>query len=351
MPVTAQMLANAANAALEFHMDRGRVFDQSIQARPFLKRMAAKAKKFPGGKDNITIRVVGDYTTTIMGFSYDDQISYQNPANIKMLTYPWKEIHAGISMTMTELKTDGIHVVDSLDGKNTTEASQREMTALAGILENKIEDMAEGWARGVNEMLWRDGTQDAKQVPGLRSFILNSPSSAVMVAGVDQSANSWWRNRASLLINAATASNQNLITELEAEHLQLRRYGGRPNFFPVGSDFLEAYQRELRANGSYTQVGFRSGTGTDGGFGEVAFKGIPLEYDPTLDDLGLAKYGFLLDMDTIFPMDMESEGTLTAPKQHSPARPEDKYVLYRALTWTGGLVCRKRNANGIYSIA
>lgn len=351
MPVTPQMLANAANAAIEFHMDRGRVFDQSIQMKPLLKRMAAKAKSFPGGKDNITLRVVGDYTTTIMGYNYDDQVTYQNPTNIKTLTFPWKEIHAGISMTMTELKTDGIHVVDSMDGKSTTQASQREMTALASILENKIEDMSEGWARGANEMLWRDGTQDSKQVPGLLSFILPDPTTATIVAGVDQSANSWWRNRASLAINAATASNQNLTNTLETEFLQLRRYGGMPNAFLCGSDFIEAYQKELRANGSYTQTGFRSSGSTDAGMGEVAFKGVTLEYDPTLDDLGYTKYGFLLDMRTIFPMDMESEGSLTAPKQHNPARPEDKYVLYRALTWTGGMVCRKRNANGIYSIA
>lgn len=38
-------------------------------------------------------------------------------------------------------------------------------------------------------------------------------------------------------------------------------------------------------------------------------------------------------------------------KRHNPARPADKYVMYRALTWVGGLVCRQRNANGVYSIA
>jgi hypothetical protein len=37
-------------------------------------------------------------------------------------------------------------------------------------------------------------------------------------------------------------------------------------------------------------------------------------------------------------------------KKHNPARPADKYVLYRAQTWTGGLVCRQRNTSGVYSI-
>ena len=38
-------------------------------------------------------------------------------------------------------------------------------------------------------------------------------------------------------------------------------------------------------------------------------------------------------------------------KKHNPARPEDKYVMYRAMTWTGGLIINQRNANGVYSIA
>ena len=37
-------------------------------------------------------------------------------------------------------------------------------------------------------------------------------------------------------------------------------------------------------------------------------------------------------------------------QKHSPSRPEDKYVFYRAMTYMGGLVCNQRNANGVYSI-
>ena len=70
-------------------------------------------------------------------------------------------------------------------------------------------------------------------------------------------------------------------------------------------------------------------------------------YDPTLDDNSQSKYGYVLDCKTIMPMVMEGEDM----KQHNPARPEDKYVIYRAVTWTGGLICNQRNANGVYSIA
>jgi len=350
MAVSAAILNLAANAVMDFHFQRGKVFDQAIQEKPLLAWLAGKSKVFPGGKEQITVRVVGDYTSSFMGYSYDDTVSYGNPANLKTLVFPWKEIHDGYTMTYTELKQEGVHVVDSLDGKSTSESSDRDQILLAGILDHKNEQLAEGWARGCNDMSWKDGTQDAKQVPGILSFILDDPTTATLVAGIDQSVSTWWQNAYSIGVNAATASNQNLTNALETKWRQVRRYGGKPDKAFAGSDWLDAYVKECRVNGSLSQTGFADKT-MDNSNGEAAFKRVPIVYDPTLDDLGRSKYCYFLDGKTIRPMDMDSEGTLTQPKKHFPARPEDKYVLYRGLTWSGGLICTKRNANLVSSIA
>ncbi len=347
MAFSAQELANIANAAIDYHMDKGKVVSSTIQNKPLLAHMRSKQKTFPGGKDNITVRAKGDYTTTIMGYTHDDTVTYANPANIKTATYPWKEIHSGISLTLTELKKDGITVTDSANGRGTSNHSQREMTMLANLLEDKLEDMSEGTDRGMNDMFWQDGTQDANQVPGIRSFILNDPTSATVVAGIDQSSATWWRNRASLSINSATASNQNLVNELQKEFRQLRRYGNPKHIFLAGSDFMDAFEKELRALGNYTLTGWADKGRIDASIADLAFKGIDIQYDPTLDDDSLSKYGYVLDTNAIKPMVMEGEDM----KSHNPARPEDKYVLYRAITWTGGLVCNQRNTSGVYSIA
>lgn len=86
---------------------------------------------------------------------------------------------------------------------------------------------------------------------------------------------------------------------------------------------------------------------TDTGMADISFKGNPIQYDPTLDDLGKAKYLYVMDTRYIMPMVIEGE----KDKKHAPARPENKYVFYRAMTYMGGLVCKKRNAHGVYSIA
>lgn len=157
MPFTVQELENISNAVLDLHMDQGKVFSQTIQDKPLLSYMRKAEKSFPSGKENITGRAKGTYTTDIQGFSDDDEVGYGNPANIKTFTYPWKEIHSGIKVTLTELKKDGISVVDSATGKQTTEHSGREKTALANLLDDKIEDMVEGTDRGMNNMYWEDG--------------------------------------------------------------------------------------------------------------------------------------------------------------------------------------------------
>lgn len=347
MAFTVQELENTANAAIEYHFNTPEIVSQTLQDKPLLRVMRSKEKTFPGGKDEITVGVKGVYTTTIQGFSHDDSVSYSNPANIKRARYPWKLVHSGISFTMHELSKDGITIVDTTDGSGERRHSDREKTALANMLDDKLEDMQEGTDRGMNTMFWRDGTQDSALVPGVRSFVLDDPTSATVVGGIDQSANTWWRNRASLSIDASTPSNQNLVSTLQSEYRQLRRYGGRPTLWLAGSDFIEALEKEIREKGNYSETGFNRRENTEAGMADVYFKGNKIEYDPTLDDESLAKYCYALDPRHIFPKVIEGE----ARKKHSPARPPEKYVFYRAMTWMGGLVCRQRNAQGVYSIA
>ena len=81
---TAAQLENAFNSALAYFMDKGNTLDQSIQDKPLLRLLEGSAKEFPGGNRNIERRVVGDYTTTIMGYTNDDTVTYGNPANTKV---------------------------------------------------------------------------------------------------------------------------------------------------------------------------------------------------------------------------------------------------------------------------
>jgi len=356
MPFTAQELDNIASAALDFYI-KGPAMAQSIQARPLYDAMKRAQKTFPGGKSDIRRNVKGEYSTAFQGYSHDDTVGYVNPANLKQVNFPWKELHAGIAMTLTELKNDGISVVDSLNGDATTEHSDREMTAITNLLDDKLNDMSEGSARSFNEILWRDGTQSAKVPAGIQSLISLAPNSG-FTGGIDRAGNSWWRNRAFVGTLGSTnntgpkitasATNQTLTKRLRAEVRQLRRYGGKPSLLLAGSGFIEKLEAEVAEKGIYTQEGFKNEGKTDIGLATISMNGLgKFLYDPTLDDLGYSNFCYFIDPTHLYPMVMDGEDW----KQHSPARPAEKYVLYRGLTWTGGIVADQLNCHGVYEAA
>jgi len=238
--------------------------------------------------------------------------------------------------------------VDTMNGENTSEHSDLELVQLANILDDKLEDMSEGWARSFNDMLWADGSQDSDEIPGIKSIIVDDPSTGV-VGGLSGNTFDWWRNRALVGANAISGGTSNggaTIQTLQKEYRQLRRYGSDPEMWVAGSDFIDQLELELRANGNYTDAGFANRGKTELGMADLYFKGKQIMYDPTLDDLGESKRLYVIDTKHIFLDTMEGEDMRT----HTPARPAEKYVLFRAMTYTGGLVCNKRNSSGVYEI-
>lgn len=348
--VTLQQLENVANAAMEFRMDVGTVHDQSKQKKPLLREMEKRQKTYPGGKGlTMEVRVKGVYTSTIQGYGYDDEVDYSNPGNIRKANYQGKEIHIGIGCTLTELLEDGVSVVDSLSSEDVRKHADRAKTVLANIFDDKLDDMTEGRDIGMNDMYWDDGTQDAKLIPGIRSFIVDDPTSAAIVGGIDQQANSWWRNRANLSIDVSDPlQDQPLLAFWGPEFRQLTKRGkGHKHKAFCGNDFLTRMENELRANGSYTQTGWQGKENEDFAIRGVVHDGVVFEWDPTLDDMNLSDYCFVIDFNVIHPMVIEGQNW----KKHAPARPENKYVMYRAATYAGGLVCKQRNTSGVYALA
>lgn len=353
--ITAGQLESIASAALDFYV-RGDAFDQTTQDKPLLNALRGKQKTFPGGKEKISVPVVGEYLNShadfFKGFSGTDAVTFQNPAYLKRAAYGYFSVHAGITVSFDELKADGITILDSAFGEKTSQVSGRELTALTSLLDHKLQSMSEGWSREMNEMLWRDGTQDAKVPAGVLAYITDTTTTGT-IGGINRATSTWWRNRSLLGI---TAGSDNLTTQLRKEVRQLRRYGGKPDLILCGSKFLDALEAEVAAKSQYSQTGvagkrdIASPTIFVNGIGTFA-------YDPTLDDLQAAGAGggtidyskrcYMIDTDAIGLYVMEGEDN----KIHAPARPHDVYALYRSMTWTGGTVVKRMNSCGVYSIS
>lgn len=346
MPFTAAEVQYLTNTVLE-HNQKGAAKRQTDQRRPLYDDMMASKKTFGGGNEYLTIPVKGEYSSSFQGYSHDDPLTFGNPTNVKRAKGKWYEMASGIQVTFTELKEAGIHVQDSAMGENLANASDQDIYLLTNIIEDKFQDLDEGPKRSLAEIIWRDGTQDAKVFPGIQSIILGAPTTGITF-GLDRAQISWWRNRASLAINTGTPANQNLVTTLQREFRQLRRYAAQTpsHGFYCGSDFIDAFEQELRAKGNYTLDGWAKSGKIDASVADVSFKGVNLEYEPLLDDLGLAKYGYVLDRNTVKLRPMKGEEF----KNHTPARPVDVLAIYRGVTYTGLILADQLNTSGVYSI-
>ena len=366
MAFTPAELASIANSALDWYIsDSKSPFYQTIQDRPFLAAVERKAKSFPGGKGDISVAVKGNFgfphdtanapvtvpaggSDKLKGYTHDDTVGFYTPANVLRANFPWREHHLGLTLTHTQLKLDGISVTDT-DGKGTSNHSQREMTALINMLDDALFDFGEQYARGMNGLIWGDGTADPKALMGIRAFIVDNPA-AGSVGGLSRATYSWWRNLALTDANGGKAvvadlsDGGSLSKALQSLFLQLRRYGGKPSAIFCGSDFLHQLESEFRANGNYSMTGFTGGK--DMAVGDMSFNGLALNYDPSLDDLGRSKFGYIIDMDAIKLHKMDGEWR----HQHSPSRPPEKYVLYRSITSTGQMVATRLNSSAVVEI-
>jgi hypothetical protein len=366
MAFSTKEIENVANASMDYYFNKGDLFDQTIQARPLLDKMERKKKTFPGGKGNISLAVKGQYgdgsgNDVLKGYTHNDTVNFFTPANIKRAAYAWREHHIGLTLTHTELKIDGISVVDT-NGESTSNHSQRELTVLVNLLEDKLGELGEQYARSMNGLFYGDGTADPKALAGIQLLVAADPSVGT-AGGLDRATVDWWRNRArtaefgakvtatpSLSAHggdAVTSSPLNggtLLQALQYERRQLIRFGGQPDTMLCGSAFLDAMEKEIRANGGYSDTGFNKSI--DGAVGTLSFAGQSIQYDPTLDDMGMSKRAYWFDSKRLFLMAMEGEWR----KDHTPARPANQFVLYRSVTSTGQMVMTQANCHLVIDI-
>lgn len=359
MPFTAEELADINNMALEAYLDKGKVHKQDIANKPMLAAFDKRAGSFPGGKEYVSFLVGSGYGGgTLAGFEHDDQLSHYNPTGSARFRMPWKEHYLGTQVTMTELKYDGIDVVESGSDQRTREMNGRESQALANILNEKNEKLGADYNFSRDRLLHGDGTSDTKAFAGVRAFVLDNPF-AGMTGGISRPANIWWRNDAATAA-ANAAGGLNKITSastgggvlIEAMDKAARRRSkfanGQTNtLYFAGSDFIDAYKAEMRANGYYSQTGWRGQT-PDGSMADPNHGGLPLQWDPTMDDLGRSKFCYALDLGKRGLRFLYMDGQRY--KKHNPARPYDRMVMYNGISMTGCMVAKQLNTSGVYEI-
>jgi len=358
--LSAAVWADINNKALETYLDRGTVWKQDIANKPMLAAFNQRAGQFPGGKEFVSYLVGSGYGGgSLQGYTGDDQVDYYNPTGSQRARSAWKEHHIGTVLTMTELKMDGIDIVESGTDQTTRAMSDREMQALANILDEKNAKLGEDYTFSLDRLIHGNGSTDTKALAGVASILLANPFAGTTL-GINRAVHSYWRNDACTAaaagaggLGAITSNPANGGALIEAmdkadrRRSKFKRGSTNVRYF-CGSDFIDAYKRELRANGYYSQTGWQGKT-PDGSMADPNHGGLPLEWDPTMDDLSLTKRCYAIDMSRTGVRLMYMDGQRM--KKHNPARPYDRYVMYNGITMTGVMIAKQLNTSGVYDIA
>lgn len=360
MAFTADEINDINVGSLELYLDKGKVFKQNVANKPLLKAFDASAGRFSGGKEYVSFAVKsGQGGGSLRGYTGDQQVAYYNPTGLKRARTPWKEHHIGMVLTHTELKVDGIDIDDTPGADRTSSMSGREAHALVNLLDEKHDTLGEDYAFSMDRLLHGDGSSDPLAIAGILSILSPNPTTGTAL-GISRQTNTWWRNDAATAAYAAAGgigpitsnpANGGALIEFMDQAARRRskyRNGSTRVRYFAGSDFIDAYKRELRANGQYSMSGWRGGK-PDGSMEDPNHAGLPLEWDPTMDDLGLSKRCYAIDMGRLGLKLLYMDGQRM--KRHHPARPYDRYVMYNGITTTAVLVARQLNTSGVYDIA
>ena len=340
MPFTSEELSIAGKTALDYYM-KNKPVDQIVQERPWLSKLMSSKKSMPGAKQNAVVQLRYRYQSNFQFFNGRKVVTYNNRSTIEQATYPWRAAHDGFALDEDRLLQNGITVTDNKKAVH----SDAEVIQLTNLLDEQIAVLDAGWDEQFDQKLLADGTASTDDIEGLDFLISTTPTSGT-VGGIDRSvsANSWWRNQVATGITSATTTGT-ILDVMETQWRNCTKNGGRPNYIMAGSTFIDGYRNFILK--SYGAVNLDAGNqfqaelGTSG----MKFKGVPIVWNPTFDDLGgtWAKRCYFLNMNYMYMKEIEGQGKIS----RKPPRPYDRYEHYWGLSWRGALCMSRANAHAV----
>lgn len=348
MPFTPSQLANAGETAINYYLKNVPI-DNIVIRHPFLKRLEAKKKTFPGALQYVIEQLRFTYGANFQWYRGDAEVSYNARQTIMQAQYPWSSAHDGFALTEDQLTQNGIILTDTAEAV----ASKAEVMQLTNLLKEQNEALREGFYYSLDYQLYQNGSQSADAVAGLDNLISTTPTTGT-VGGINAATSTWWQNYAQTGISTATAGN--LITQMEIAWRACTRNGGTPDFIMCGSAFLDAYRGD--AEGTVTRflnIAEKGGTEMDASVTGLAFHNIPVVWAPIMDDLeanlsptvSWSKRCYFINTNYLHWRPAQGHDMIV----RKPPRVYNRYVHYWGLTTKGALTTGRRNAHAVLAIA
>lgn len=349
MPITANQLALGANYQLEAYAS-GDPVDQINTERPLMKWLVAGKMETIGGNEYFNEKVRFTNDSNYQNYYGDDQVSYNRKDTVRLAKFSWANFHDGFGLNEDELAANGITLTDDTEAVVT----DAEKIQIINLMKENYATLKEGVQESFDVEAHLSGSQDADAVQGLDHLISTTPATGT-VGGINAANATWWRNNVNLAI-AATAGV--LTTKMEQTWRACQTYGKMtPDKIICGSTFLDAYRSEFKATiVRQAETSGRALPSGDTSITDLYFKGVKIEWDPTMDRLdaivGVIDYPWIkrcyfLNSKTLKLRPLRGHWMVN----RKPKRVYDRYVHYFGMTSKYRMTINKRNANAVLSVA
>ena len=348
MPFNSEQISYAGKAAMDYIVG-GTPEDLYNTDRPLLKLLNASKQSFPGAKQYINEKLRTTNDSNFQWFGPDEEVTYNRKRTLSEANFSWGSAHDGFALTEEELLQNYITMTDDRNAAPTTS----EKMQFVNLITENTETLKLGFSERLDYDLHLDGTQDTDAIPGLDTLVSTTPTTGT-VGGLNRATTVSWRNYAETGI-AATAG---LLSErMEVAYRNVTRVGGNaPNVILAGSKFIDAYRVDTNAGIQQQVIINQNGsTRMDAGIQATSFKGIPIIWDPVMDDLQAAlnpsvnwdKRAYMLN--TRFLKLRPAQGQDMVVRR--PPRVYNRYTHYWGLTWRGAMTITRPAAQAVLSIA
>lgn len=347
MAFNAEQIDYAGKAAMDFIVRKSPT-DIYNTDRPLLKLLRKTAKPFPGAKQYINEKLRTSNDSNFQWFGPDGEVSYNRKRTLSDANFAWGSAHDGFALTEEELLQNYISVTDDRGAMPTTSEKHQ----FVNLITENTETLKLGFTEKFDYDLHLDGTQNPDAIPGLDLLVSTTPTTGT-VGGIDRATTPAWRNHAATGI-AATAGT--LTAAMETAWRANTRIGGSsPDIILAGSKFIDAYRADAKASGEVQIMQSKDGISLDAGNKALSFRGIPLVWDPVMDDLQAAlapvvpwdKRAYFLNSRFLHLRPAQGQDMVV----RKPPRVYNRYTHYWGLTWRGAVTITRPASMSVLAIA
>lgn len=232
--------------------------------------------------------------------------------------YDWKQLGGFVTMSgLEQIKNQGKH-------------------AVVNLLESKIKALQATLKNRAAAAVYADGTgTSGKEFGGLQLLVADDPSAAGTVGGIDQQANTFWRNQVdNHSADVANTTAAQMLTNMNNMWLACVRGSDKPDILAADAVAYRLYEDALQP-----QQRFMDSKMADAGFENLKYKGSAVIYD----DQCPADHMYFLNTDHLFVQKAPGRWFDVGEKRTMDNADYEAIPIWLA----GNLTCSNRSLQGV----